>query len=254
MTTIIFCAGLGTRLKPITNYIPKALVKINNYTLLELAIIYFLKFNIKNFIINVHHFADLIVSEIKNIENKYNINIKVSNEKDKLLETGGALKKILLSSITTPPYVITFNVDILTNFNLINAINYFLTITDKKKFGGLLITKERKTHRYLLFNEKKTLCGWVNYNNNEKKIKRFDYQNLSALAFSGITILDKQTLIKIKSYPKDIFSLTEFFIETCNELDFISYSGPINYFWMDIGKIKDYKIAQKINLKEINLL
>ena len=148
MKAFIFAAGKGTRLKPFTNHHPKALAQVNNIPLLERNIKYLQSSGINDFVINIHHFGEQILDFLAKNKN-FGANIQISNERQELLETGGALvfaKKLLEQD----EHILIMNVDILTQLNISNFINFHL----KSKNLVTLAVSKRESSRKLLFNKK----------------------------------------------------------------------------------------------------
>lgn len=246
MKAFIFCAGLGTRLKPLTNNKPKALIELKNKTLLEYAILHLIKYNINEFVINVHHYADLIIEKCKILEDKYNIKIQISNESQKLLETGGAIKKAK-DLLYNEKFFITYNVDILSNLNIINLINFFR----KKNCIATIVTRIRDTQRYFLFNENNILCGWENVKTGERLIKNNSFKNLKRLAFSGISVISTE-IYEFLNHSDDVFSITNLFLDICNKRNITTYVDN-DSFWYEVGTIEKYEKIKNSELNELQL-
>ncbi|ANH83613.1 nucleotidyltransferase [Niabella ginsenosidivorans] len=191
---MIFCAGLGTRFKPWTDKHPKALAVINGKSLLQRNVEYLQQYGIRHVIVNVHHFADQIIEAIE--KNKgWDSEIAISDETDAVLETGGGLLKA--KPLFKPgEKFITCNADILTDLD----INRLIDFHEANKPLISLAVGERKTSRYLLFDENDTLCGWRNIATGEEKIARrgatliqrsydcvvvFEYEVFSHIPFTG---------------------------------------------------------------------
>ena len=170
MQAMILAAGLGTRLKPLTNSTPKALVKFNDETLLSLLIKKLKAARIQNIVINVHHFADEIINYLK-MNNNFNLNISVSDERDMLLDTGGGLKKAKKFFSTNEPILI-HNVDVISDIDL----NLFYEFHSLKNSLATLAVRNRKSSRRFLFSDDDMLCGWENQKTGEKKIQ-FNQKN-----------------------------------------------------------------------------
>ena len=166
MKAMILAAGLGTRLKPLTDTIPKALVEINGKTLLEHSIDHLKFFGVKDVIINVHHFPGRIISFLKK-KKKFGLNIEVSDERDELLDTGGGFKKASWFFKDGGPFVVR-NVDVLSDTNL----GAMLEFHKKHKPLATLAVRNRETSRYMLFNERWELIGWTNVSTGERKLSR----------------------------------------------------------------------------------
>lgn len=251
MTAVVFCAGLGTRLKPLTDTLPKALIPIAGKPLLQWQIEKLKAASIEDIIINVHHFPDLII-DFLNQNNNFGCRITISDERDRLLDTGGALKKIL----TTNPSPLTAhrspllacNVDILSNIDL-NA--FIATYTTSPGLSGLLVVSQRSTQRYLCFDDQLNLVGWTNIATGEIKPSLLNAsspsleERFTLLAFSGMQILSPETLTLLAQMPQDKFSLIDFYMSVCEEqiknqksqISNLKAYIPSDFRMMDIGKI-----------------
>ena len=164
MKAMIFSAGLGTRFKPWTDSHPKALAPVNNKSLLQRNIEYLQQYGITDVVVNVHHFADQLIGAI--MKNKgWGSKITISDERDELLETGGGLLKAR-EFFTPGEKFITCNADILTDLDIRKLITFHNEKNALLSFG----VTERKTSRYLLFDENDRLCGWRNTKTGEDKI------------------------------------------------------------------------------------
>ena len=230
MQAMIFCAGLGTRLKPITDTLPKALLPLGGKTLLEYQIDKLKKAGISDIIVNVHHLAKQITDFLAK-NNNFGVNIRVSDESDMLLNTGGGLRKALEMSGTDEP-LLALNVDILSNIDTRMFINAFDENTD-----ALLVVSERQTQRYLCFDNGR-LCGWTNIATGEQK--GFDGRRL---AFSGMQILNDDTLPRLQQIDETKFSLIPFYLEIMKEVPLQAYV-PSGYRMMDVGKIDQITEAE----------
>ena len=144
---MIFAAGLGTRLKPFTDFKPKALAEVNGTTLLEHAIVKLLNCGIRDIVINVHHFPDQIISFLKS-KNNFNANLSISDESDELLDTGGGLLKALPFLGFHEP-ILAYNVDILSDIDLEALIENH----HQSGAAATLAVRKRETSRYLLFDK-----------------------------------------------------------------------------------------------------
>ncbi len=235
MRAMILAAGLGTRLKPITNKIPKALVKIGKSTLLENCIDNLKLQGISDIIINVHHFADQITIFLEK-KNYFDINILISDEKGKLLDTGGGLKKSASFFDDSKPFLL-HNVDVISNLNLETVYKQHIN----SNAIATLAVRERKSSRYLLFNSENTLCGWKNIKTNEVKCIA-DIKHLNQFAFSGIHIIDPKIFSLMPN--EEVFSMIDLYLE-------IMMSEKINAFidndsfWIDVGNHKSLELAQE---------
>ena len=178
---MIFAAGLGSRLKPITNTKPKALAEAGGKTLLQLNIEQLISFGVSDIVINVHHFADKVITFLKR-HNNFNININISDETGLLLDTGGGLKKASILLSGEEPIILQ-NVDIYSNIDYNKMLEYHL----ENNPIATLAVQNRESSRYLKFNSDRKLSGWINTKTKEEIITRND-SSLSNLAFSGIQL------------------------------------------------------------------
>lgn len=235
MKAMIFAAGLGTRLKPLTDTMPKALVPLAGKPLLQWQVEKLRDAGITDIIVNVHHFPDQIIDAVR-ANNGWGCNITISDERDQLLDTGGGLKKALpltTNPLTTNP-ILACNVDILSNIDL----RAFLGSYDPRTLGSLVVS-DRPTQRYLCFDEQDTLCGWTNIATGE--VKGRDGRHL---AFSGMQILSPEALRQLDTMPNEKFSLIDFYLRIMNEVPLRAYV-PQDYRMMDVGKIDEIKKAEQ---------
>lgn len=222
---MIFSAGLGTRLFPYTKETPKALVEIDNKTFLEIAIRKFIKFGVKDIIVNVHHFPDQIIAFLKDKQN-FGINITISDERDQLLDTGGGIKKASRFFADGEPFFV-HNVDVLTDLDLNKMWKFHL----EKNAMATLAVRKRVTSRYLLFNNDKILCGWENIKTGEKILAR-DSGKFSRLAFSGVHIIDPGIF---KSMTETgMFSIIKAYLKLAKENRIVGFEHN-ETAWLDIG-------------------
>lgn len=227
MKGMILAAGLGTRLKPLTDKLPKALVKVKDKTLLELTIENLKSFGINEIIINVHHFADLIIDYLKQ-KNYFDIKIEISDERDELLDTGGGIKNA--EWFLGDDYFIVHNVDVISNLNLQNMFEYHKS----NDAIATVAVKNRETQRYFLFDNELNLCGWKNSKTNEVKIVRDTKEELIPLAYSGIQILSPKIFYLIAEEGK--FSIIDTYLRLAKDNIIKAYRHD-DVEWFDVGKI-----------------
>lgn len=226
MNALIFAAGLGTRLKPLTNDRPKALVEVNGKSLLEHNILNLKEKGFEHIVINVHHFGQQIIDFLSNNDN-FGIDIKVSDERSLLLDTGGGIRKALQLFDNNDP-VLIHNVDIISKVDVKSVYDYHR----KSQADATLCVAHRNTSRYLLFNEEMRLRGWTNISTGEVKGERA----VNQFAFSGIHVVNNSLLQHLERYPKDVFPIMEFYLATCNECNYAGYGLPDGTEWVDCGK------------------
>lgn len=228
---MIFAAGLGTRLKPLTDHMPKALVEVGGEPLLKRVICLLKEAGFIHIVVNVHHFANQIIDYLQQNDD-FGADIRISDESSELLNTGGGLKNAApMFDLESP--VLIHNVDILSNVHLEKLYEMKSQMPD---VDALLLVSERKTKRYLLFNESMRLMGWTNIETGEVKspYPNLNPQDCKKLAFSGIHLVSKKVFKAMEAWP-DKFSITDFYIEECNKLNIRGYQ-KIGLRLMDVGK------------------
>ena len=237
MKAMIFCAGLGTRLKPLTDTMPKALVPLAGKPLLQWQVEKLRDAGITDIIVNVHHFPDMIIDTIRANEG-WGCNILISDERDQLLDTGGGLKKAVTGyglQVTGEP-VLACNVDILSNIDIREMVAMYTSTTSPI---SLLVVSPRQTQRYLCFGTDDCLCGWTNIKTSE--LKGHDGRHL---AFSGMQILDAEVLNYLNEMPEDKFSLIDFYLHVMDTVTLKAFV-PADYRMMDVGKIDQIEEAER---------
>ena len=240
MIVMIFAAGLGKRLKPLTDRMPKALVPIGGKPLLQIQLDKLYAHGVRRVIVNVHHFADMMVDYI-NQHHRDGLEIIVSNEKDKLLDTGGGLKKagkMMAERGMTEPIVI-HNVDILDNADLDVFYKQLQPGVD-----AVLMVNRRQTKRYLLFDDDMRLVGWTNVETGEVKTPYLDLDVASCrkLAFTGMHVVGQNVFKAMDSMP-DVFSIIDFYVSQCKSLVIKGYV-PDGLKIIDVGKIGELEHAE----------
>jgi NDP-sugar pyrophosphorylase family protein len=236
MKAMIFAAGLGTRLKPLTNDKPKALVEIGGITLLEVVIRKLIFYGCKDIIINIHHFADDIIQFVHN-RNSFGINIQFSDERDKLLETGGGLKKAKHFFSDGAAFLVC-NADVMTDLNLHDLYRAHMS----NNSIATIAVQNRTTSRYFLFDKNDDLCGWTNIKTGAIKMsKSIDITDTKKLALSTTHIIDP----KIFDYmpDADYFSMVDLYLEVAKYESIKAYVHDADLL-MDIGKIEEIDKAE----------
>ena len=216
---MIFAAGLGTRLKPLTDTMPKALVRVGGQPLLWHVIHKLKHAGYERIVINVHHFAGQIVDYLKANDN-FGLDIRISDESDMLLETGGGIKKALPLFDPTEPILI-HNVDILSNLDL----------TALPTDAPLLVVSQRQTKRYLLFDDTMRLQGWTNIETGEVKGTRAERE----LAFSGIHMFHPLLAPLLADWPER-FPIMDFYLKACGSHLIRGYEAK-DLRLLDVGKL-----------------
>ena len=216
MKAMVLAAGLGTRLQPLTDTRPKALVEIAGRTLLEITLERLRAFGIDRVIINVHHFADTVI-EYLNAKNNFGMHIQISREED-LLDTGGGLKKAawFFSGDTEP--LVLHNVDVITTIDLRSMAQYH---NDNRVLATLAV-QDRPTSRPLAFDENLQLSGLG-----------------AGFAFSGIHVISPQLLPRLTE--DGAFSIIDSYLRFASEGEKILGFRADQYSWRDVGRLKDLK-------------
>ena len=220
MKAMILAAGLGTRLRPLTDKRPKALVEIAGRTLLEITVSRLRAFGIREVIINVHHFADMIVEYLKT-NDSFGMRIEVSRE-EILLDTGGGLKKaawfFLEDSKGVEEPFILHNVDVISTIDLPRMAQFH---NDNRALATIAV-QDRKTSRPLLFDDQLRLCGRA--------------EPGSGLAFSGIHVVSPRILDLIE---EGVFSIITSYLSLAKGGEKILAFRADEYRWRDLGKPED---------------
>ena len=229
MKAMIFAAGLGTRLKPLTDHMPKALVPVAGKPMLEHVIGKLKASGFNEIVINVHHFANQIIDFMKE-KNNFGIQIWISDETEELLDTGGGIKKA--AHFFDEPFLV-HNADILSNVDLRALYEHHLTSGN----DATLLVSPRKTVRYLLFDKGNRLCGWVNKDTLQTKPEGFVYQPevQKEYAFGGIHIISPTLFNYMGDEWTGKFSIMDFYLKTCGIAKFGGYAKE-DLQLIDIGK------------------
>jgi NDP-sugar pyrophosphorylase family protein len=235
MKAIVFAAGLGTRLKPLTNDRPKALIEIDSKPLIWHALQNLKKWGVQQAIVNVHHFGNDVINYLKTCE--AGINISISDERDFLLDTGGGLLKAKgFFNDGNPFYAV--NVDVFSTVNLSDVMGYHL----QKKALATLVVRKRETSRYLMFDDKKQLTGWINTKTGEQIVSRENFESSIPLAFSGIQVISPSVFDLVTEKGK--FSLTQMYLRLAADKKITGYLDK-SPFWIDVGKPGQIDVAEK---------
>ena len=232
---MIFAAGLGTRLKPLTDAMPKALVRVDGQPLLWHVVMKLKAAGFERIVVNVHHFAQQIIDYLQTNGN-FGLDIRISDETDGLLETGGGIKKALPLFDQESPILI-HNVDILSNLDL-DA----LTMTNAP--DALLVVSRRQTKRYLLFDDEMLLDGWTNIETGEVKspYPALDPTGMRQLAFSGMHVIWPRLFPLFNEMP-DRFGIIDFYLKYCHQCAIIGLEQK-DLRLLDVGKLDTLEQAE----------
>ena len=274
MQAMIFAAGLGTRLKPLTDTMPKALVRVGGEPLIKRVIMNLAAAGVDRIVVNVHHFAGQIIDYLKDNDN-FGLDIRISDETAGLLETGGGIKKATPLFDPAAPILI-HNVDILSNVDL----REFYQIASQSEKGkvkseesecesekgkveneegrgkneesnccdavdAVLLVSWRKTKRYLLFNDDMKLVGWTNIETGEVRspYPELNPKECRMYAFAGIHALSPRLLKMMDEFP-DRFGIIDFYLKACATHNIKGYVKD-DLKLMDIGKLDTLAQAEE---------
>jgi mannose-1-phosphate guanylyltransferase len=240
MKAMVLAAGLGTRLRPLTDDRPKALVEMGGRTLLEITLARLRAFGIHDVIVNVHHFADKVISILAERQN-FGMHIEVSRE-DILLDTGGGLKKAGWFFLDSDPAgaepFILHNVDVVSTVDLQRMVQFHL---DNQALATLAV-QHRNSSRQLLFDERFQLCGRRAGREAKPEIVRAAQKN-DVLAFSGIHVISPRLLTLMKE--EGVFSIIDTYLRLAGSGEKILAFRADDYYWRDLGKPADLQEAAR---------
>jgi NDP-sugar pyrophosphorylase family protein len=235
MKAMIFSAGLGKRLGEITETIPKALVNINGKTALHIAVEKCSAYGFDDIIINVHHFADKVEDEVVKLKS-LGFRISISDEREKLLETGGGLFKARWFFDKNP--FLIYNVDIISDLDLRVLYKYHL----EKRGMATLAVRHRAGNRFFLIDKEGIIRGWRNKSSGEQILALPSADDLTEIAFSGIHIVDS----KIFNYMQDgIYTMTSLYLKLATDLKIYTLLDDSGY-WGDIGTPENLESIRQI--------
>ncbi|MEM9823931.1 MAG: nucleotidyltransferase family protein, partial [Bacteroidota bacterium] len=227
----------GTRLRPLTNNKPKALVEVNGVTLLEIVIRRLRYYGFQDLIVNTHHFAQQIHDFLEARQN-FGLKISISHEANQALETGGGLKKAAWFFEDGAPFLLC-NTDILCDIDL---RHFYQTHCEGDALATLAV-RQRPTSRYLIFDEYQSLSGWLNTKTGAMKMCRPVVGNLQLLAFSGLHIIDPRLFQWFPDSEK--FSIIDTYLEAAKKQLILAYRHDDSH-WLDVGKPHSLEKASEI--------
>jgi len=230
MKAMVLAAGLGTRLRPLTESRPKALVEVAGRTMLEITLVRLRAFGIREVIINVHHLAEMIIEYLKTNDN-FGMRIEVSRE-ETLLDTGGGLKKAAWffledSGAAGEPFVL-HNVDVLSTIDL----RCMMDCHKEHRALATLAVQSRESSRQLLFDEHLRLCGRRTGRDQPAELVQ-PFDKLEALAFSGIHVISPRLLTMMPE--EDVFSIIDCYLQAAAREEKIMAFRADEYYWRDLG-------------------
>ena len=243
MQALLLCAGLGSRMKHLTEDRPKALVEVNGKPLLAWNLEKLKASGFTKVIVNVHHFADQIISYLQDQDN-FGLDIHISDERDQLLDTGGAIKHAM-ALIDQEDALLIHNVDIISDIDL-RALMMAHLEGDQL---ATLAVRTRQTTRYLMFEEDTLyLTGWTNIVSQEVKLSRITTMMVANYGFSGIHIIDSD----ISRYYPGInnFSMIDVYLDAAKINNILAYPHEDD-IWLDVGKPENVELAERA-VRKIN--
>jgi len=248
MKAMILAAGLGTRLRPLTNDRPKALVQVGDRTMLEIALLRLRDFGIRDVIVNVHHFAGMVLEYLKKNDN-FGMDIEISHEDD-LLDTGGGLKKAAYFfrgnlQAGQEPFIL-HNVDVISTVDLRRMVQFH---TDHRALATLAV-QDRDTSRYLVFDEQLQLRGRRSGRDQKSEVVQSS-PRVQVLAFSGIHIISHRLLTMMTE--EGAFSIVDSYLRLASQGEKILAFRADEYYWCDLGRPDSVRQAAQ-DLKEKILL
>ena len=251
MKAMILAAGLGTRLRPLTNDRPKALVQVGDRTMLEIALLRLRDFGIRDVIVNVHHFAGMVLGYLKKNDN-FGMHIEISHEDD-LLDTGGGLKKaayffrenLQAGQPEKEPFLL-HNVDVISTIDLRRMVQFHI---DQRALATLAV-QDRETSRYLLFDEQFQLRGRRSGRDQKPEVVQSS-PRVKALAFSGIHVISPGFLTMMTE--QGAFSIVDSYLRLASQGEKILAFRADEYYWRDLGRPDSVRQAAQ-DLKEKILL
>ncbi|HEV2196129.1 MAG TPA: nucleotidyltransferase family protein [Candidatus Acidoferrum sp.] len=265
MKAMVLAAGLGTRLRPLTDTRPKALVEINGRTLLEITLTRLRAFGVNEVIINVHHFADMVADYLKS-HNNFGMRIEISREDDLLLDTGGGLKKASwffledtrhssLATLHSPPEpFFLHNVDVISTIDLQRMLQFH----NEQGALATLAVQSRESSRLLLFNDKNKLVGRAPggkmdnaatqepaFSSNSPlvhpELRGATRHSPLPLAFCGIHIISPRLLPLLTE--EGVFSIIDAYLRLAAQGEKILAFHADEYYWRDLGRSADLSQA-----------
>jgi len=242
MKAMVLAAGLGMRLRPLTNDRPKALVDLAGWTMLEITLARLREFGVREAIVNVHHFADMVVDYLKSNDN-FGMRIEISRE-EVLLDTGGGLKKaawfFLEGTKDSDQPFILHNVDVLSTIDLGRMLQFHR----EHQALATLAVQDRETSRYLLFDKDLRLSGRRAGRDGTPELVRSSSPAL-ALAFSGIHVISPRLLTMMTE--EGVFSIIATYLRLAAQGERLLAFRADEYSWRDLGKIESIaRAAQEI--------
>ncbi len=216
MKGMVFAAGLGTRLRPLTDSVPKALVELDGVAMLERVLTRMKSYGIGEAVVNVHHFADKVRDFLREHDD-FGMRLHISDESGMLLDTGGGVAAAA-DWLSGDEPVLLHNADIYTDVDFAEM----LMEHEASGVDATLLTGHRATSRYLLFDKNMRMHGWTDIRSGRVRPERLDISGLATMAFGGVHIVSPRLVEDICRYGRDngkiVFSITDYYIESCGRM------------------------------------
>ena len=245
MKAMVFAAGLGTRLRPLTNDRPKALVEVAGITMLERVLTHLREAGFTDVTVNVHHFAPMVIDFLDEHDH-FGLDLHISDESDLLLDTGGGILAARQWLDGNQPFMV-HNADILSDLDL----NAFYDSHQGSGALATLLVKERLTQRYFVFDNDDRLQGWINKKTGETRPDGFSHNpaRQHELAFGGMHVISPAIFPLLERYAATVgrvFSITPFYIDICRQQLIKGYHPSQSYQWLDVGKPETLEQAEAL--------
>jgi NDP-sugar pyrophosphorylase family protein len=242
MKAMILAAGLGTRLRPLTDNRPKALVEVGGRTLLEITLSRLHQFGVREVIVNVHHLAEMVIDYLK-ANDDFGMRVEISREVA-LLDTGGGLKRAAWFFLEgakdhDEPFVL-HNVDVISAISLRRMMQFHL----ERQSLATLAVQDRKTSRYLLFDQQYQLCGRLSGHDQRAEFAGSSQQpRAEPLAFSGIHVISPRLFAMMTEQGS--FSIIDSYLRIARQGEKILAFRADEYYWRDLGRPENVAQAER---------
>lgn len=243
MKGMVFAAGLGTRLRPLTDSVPKALVELGGVAMLERVLTRMKSCGIGEAVVNVHHFADKVRNFLREHDD-FGMRLQISDESGMLLDTGGGVAAAA-DWLSGDEPVLLHNADIYTD------VDFAEMLMEHEASGAdaTLLTGHRATSRYLLFDKNMHMHGWTDIRSGRVRPEQLDISGLETMAFGGVHIVSPRLVEDICRYGRDngkiVFSITDYYIESCGRMYIKGWCQPAGTNWHDIGTLDKLRRAEE---------
>lgn len=242
MKGMVFAAGLGTRLRPLTDSVPKALVELGGVAMLERVLTRMKSCGVGEAVVNVHHFAGKVVDFLREHDD-FGMRLHISDESDMLLDTGGGVAAAA-DWLSGDEPVLLHNADIYTDVDFMEMLREH----EASGADATLLTGRRTTSRYLLFDRDMRMHGWTDVRSGRVHPEGLDVSGMESMAFGGVHIVSPGLVEDICRYAGDkgkrVFSITDYYIESCGGMYIKGWCQPAGTNWHDIGTLDKLRRAE----------